>query len=119
MTRSLDLPDEEAPFPPGDDTLKAYRVGVEIRFDLERAEVETTSWTLKDFRIVGRDMFVLLDRLPAEIATWFHDRYGVEVVVIPVYSTITPRQRRVEDGYVVLRVTTLLAEARTLGARAP
>jgi hypothetical protein len=102
-----------------DDRLKAYHVSLEIKFDLEQCEVEVTSWGMDNFRLVGRDMFDLFERLPFEIATWFHHRYGVEVVVVPVHSTHHPKQRGVHDGYVVITVRSILAEARALADKLP
>jgi hypothetical protein len=95
-----------------DDTLKAYRIGLELKFDLELAEIAITSWSLKEFRIAGPDLFDLLDRVPGAIAEWFHDNHQVEVAVVPVFSTFDPKARRIDDGFVVIPMRSIVAAAR-------
>jgi hypothetical protein len=98
----------------GDDSLKAYRIAVDIKFDLARAEISITSWNMHGFQMIGADLFDLLERAPGTIAEWFHDRYGVEVAVIPMHSTFNPADRRVDDGYVVIPMRSIVAAVRDL-----
>lgn len=106
----------DGPAPP-EVPLKAFRVGIEVKFDLEGAEVSITSWSMDGFRLSGRDLFDLMERVPAEIEAWFHRRDGVEVVVIPVYSAFDAHSRRLEDGYVALPVRPLVAAVRDMEPR--
>lgn len=100
-----------------DDTLKAYRISLELKFDLEMAEVVITSWSLKNFRLAGSDLFDLLDRVPPAIAEWFHEHHKVGVAVVPVFSTFDPKSRRVEDGFVVIPMRSIVAAARDVAAK--
>jgi hypothetical protein len=94
--------------------IKAFRVGIEIKFDLESAEVQIESWSMNGFRMVGRDLFALMERVPAEIEKWFHKHHGMGVVVIPVYSTFDAHSRRPEEGYVAVPIRPLAAALRAM-----
>lgn len=94
------------------ETLNAYHVDIVVKHNLERREVSITSWSLDGFRLAGSDLFDLLDRLPGEIATWFHRRHDIEVAVIPVYSTFDPKSRGINDGYVVIPIRSMVAAVR-------
>jgi hypothetical protein len=95
-----------------EDSLKAYRIALDIKFDLARAEISITSWNMKGFQMIGTDLFDLIERAPGAISSWFHDRYHVEVAVIPIHSTFTPEDRRVDDGYVVIPMRSIVAAVR-------
>jgi hypothetical protein len=95
-----------------DDTLKAYNIGIEIGHDVARREAVITSYSMRDFRLAGPDLFDLLDRLPAEIATWWHRTMGFEVLVIPTYSPLKPNERGVDGGFVVVPVRSIAAVMR-------
>ena len=109
---------EEPPLP-DPEKLKAYRVGVDVDFDLARSEAVVISFGMPGFRLAGRDIFELLDRMPARIAGWFHQRYGTEVVVVPVFATFAPKVKRITDGYVVMTVRSIIAEAERLAGDKP
>jgi hypothetical protein len=102
-----------------DDTLRAYFVGIELKFDLELAQITISSWSLKGsnlkgFEMTGTDLFDMLDRAPAAIAGWVHEHHRVEVSVIPVHNTFDPKNRRVSDGYIIIPIRSMVAAVRAL-----
>lgn len=103
-----------SPFSKDDLGLKGYRIAIDIKFDLARAEISIKSWNMEGFEMIGSDLFDLLERLPGAISSWFHDKYHVEVAVIPLHSTFTPEDRRVDDGYVVIPMRSIVAAVRAL-----
>src|SRR3954470_16803460 len=94
---------------PDDDTLKAFSIIVEVGHDTARREAVITSYSMRDFRLAGPDLFDLLDRLPAEIATWWHRTMDFEVLVIPTYSPLKLNVRGVDGGFVVVPVRSIAA----------
>jgi hypothetical protein len=96
------------------ETPKAFRVSFDVKHDLDRAQVTIESWSMPGFSIDGRDLFALLDRLPAEIEAWFQRKHGIEVLVLPVYSAHDQQSRRLEDGYVAIPIRPLIATVRAL-----
>jgi hypothetical protein len=97
---------------PDDDTLKAFTVNIVVNHDIEKREAVITSYSMEGFYLAGADLFDLLDRLPAEIATWWHRTMGFEVLVIPTYSPLKPNERGVDGGFVVVPVRSIAAVMR-------
>lgn len=109
-----DLTEITEPTIPDDDALRAYFIGLELKFDLAKAEIVITSWSLKGFRLVGPDLFDLLDQAPAAIAQWIHEKHRVEVTVLPVHNTFDTENRRINDGFVVIPMRSIVAAARNV-----
>jgi hypothetical protein len=97
-----------------DDILKAYNVQVEIRHDIGRREAVIVSYSMEGFRLAGPDLFDLLDRLPAEIASWWHRTMKIEVLVIPTYSPLKPTVRGVDGSFVVVPVRSIAAAMKAM-----
>jgi hypothetical protein len=97
---------------PNDDTLKAYNINIEVGHEVAKREAVITSYSMEGFHLAGPDLFDLLDRLPAEIATWWHRTMGFEVLVIPTYSPLKPNVRGVDGGFVVVPVRSIAAAMR-------
>jgi hypothetical protein len=96
------------------DPLRAYRITVEMKYDLEQEQITLRSWSLDGFSLTGRDLFALLDRLPAEIEQWFQKHRGAEVLVLPVHWLSEAKARRMEDGYVAVPIRPLAAALRAM-----
>ena len=96
------------------DPLRAYRVPVEVKYDLEQELIEVKSWSLKGFGMKGRDLFDLIDRLPAEIERWFQSQDGTEVLVLPIHWLSDGKARKVEDGYVAVPIRQLAERLRDM-----
>lgn len=97
-----------------DDTLKAYHLVFEIRHDIAKREAVITSYSMEGFRLAGADLFEMLDRLPAEIATWWHREMGFEVLVIPLYSPLKPNTRGVDGAFVAVPVRSIAAAMKAM-----
>lgn len=97
---------------PNDDTLKAFNINLEVKHDIAKREAVITSYSMEGFCLAGPDLFDLLDRLPAEIATWWHRTMQFEVLVIPTYSPLKPNVRGVDGGFVVVPVRSVAAVMR-------
>jgi hypothetical protein len=97
-----------------DDTMRAYQIGLNVKFNLAKTEISIKSWNMEGFEMTGYDLFDLLERAPAAIAEWFHDKCKVEVAVVPLHSTFTPEDRRVDDGFVVIPMRSIVATVRNM-----
>jgi hypothetical protein len=97
---------------PNDDSLKAYNITILVGHDIAKREAVITSYSMDGFLLAGPDLFDLLDRLPAEIATWWHRTMDFEVLVIPTYSPLKPGVRGVDGSFVVVPVHAVAAVLR-------
>jgi hypothetical protein len=96
------------------ETPRAYRIVLDVKYDLEKSEVAIASWSLDGFGVTGRDLFDLLERVPSAIEEWFQVQHGIEVLVMPMEPSFGRKERRLEDGYVAMPIRPLAAALRDM-----